>query len=46
MTVKISDDVDNSEHESYNELDRPQQIDSIKLNTRFHQDNKILQTVE
>ena len=36
MMVKISDDVDNSEHESYNELDRSQQIDSKKLDTRFH----------
>ena len=40
------DDMNNSEHESYNDLDSSQQIDTMKSDTRFHLENKILQSVE
>ena len=41
-----SNKVGNSEDESHDELDSPQQLDYIESNTRFHQENQILLTVE
>ena len=37
--------MDNSEDESYNELDSSQQLDCMKSNTMFHRDNQILLTM-
>ena len=38
--------MDNSEHESYKELDDSHQMDGMKSDTIFHQENEILQIVE
>ena len=40
-----SNDVDKSEDESYDELNSSRQIDCIKSNTMFHQENQFLLTV-
>ena len=40
-----SNNVDNTEDESYNKLDSSQPLDYIESNTMFHQENKILLTV-
>ena len=37
--------MDNSEDESYHELDSSQQIDYMESNMMFHQDNQIILTV-
>ena len=40
-----TNDVDNSEDESYNELENSQQLDYIESNMMFHQRNRILLVV-
>ena len=40
-----SNKVDNSEYESHGEVDSPHQLDYMKLNPMFHQENQILLTV-
>ena len=37
--------MDNSEDESYDELDSSQQLSCMESNTMFHQENQILLTV-
>ena len=43
---KHCDDMDNFDHETYNKLDKSQQIDGIKPDTRFCQENKNLRSVK
>ena len=41
-----SNEVDNSEDKSHDEVDSPHQLDCMESNTMFHQENQIVLTVE